>query len=145
MNGVHDLGGTDGLGPVVREQDEPVWHADWEKVCFALFPTNAVKGFFGVDEFRFGIEQMHPAEYLLSPYYEHWLHTAEHYTVKAGVIAPGELGRRTQSSLEPPAPPVPEKKAPEPAALMEPPARRGAPARRDSDRPARFAVGDRVR
>ena len=41
MNGVHDLGGTDGLGPVVPEKDEPVWHADWEKAAFALFPMNA--------------------------------------------------------------------------------------------------------
>jgi len=24
MNGVHDLGGTDGLGPVVVEENEPV-------------------------------------------------------------------------------------------------------------------------
>jgi len=31
MNGVHDLGGTDGVGPVVYEVDEPVWHADREK------------------------------------------------------------------------------------------------------------------
>jgi nitrile hydratase subunit beta len=145
MNGVHDLGGTDGLGPVVREQDEPVWHADWEKVCFALFPTNAVKGYFGVDEFRYGIEQMHPAEYLLSPYYEHWLHTATHYTVKAGVIDPEELERRTRYYLENPDAPVPEKKDPELAAFMETLVHQGVPARRESDRPAKFAVGDRVR
>jgi hypothetical protein len=29
MNGIHDLGGMHGFGPVVREKDEPVFHAEW--------------------------------------------------------------------------------------------------------------------
>ena len=36
MNGVHDMGGMHGLGPLVREMDEPVWHAPWEARVFAL-------------------------------------------------------------------------------------------------------------
>jgi nitrile hydratase len=40
---------------------------------------------------------------------------------------------------------VPDRKDPELVELMETMVRQGAPARRDSDRPARFAVGDRVR
>ena len=48
-------------------------------------------GFFGVDAFRFGIEQMHPAAYLLSPYYEHWMHTVEHYGVAKGVLDEAEI------------------------------------------------------
>ena len=31
MNGVHDLGGMDGLGPVVREANEPAFHDEWER------------------------------------------------------------------------------------------------------------------
>lgn len=145
MNGVHDLGGTDGLGPVQVEQDEPVWHADWEKAVFAMFPTNAAKGFFGVDEFRYGIEQMPAAEYLLSPYYEHWAHTIEHYAVKAGAVDPEELEKRTKYYLEHPDAQVPERTDTDLVTAMETLVRQGAPARRDSDRPARFAVGDRVR
>ena len=145
MNGVHDLGGTDGLGPVVVEKDEPVWHADWEKAAFTMFPTNSVKGYFGVDEFRYGIEQMHPAEYLLSPYYDHWAHTIEHYTVKAGAIDPEELDKRTKYYLENPDAPVPDRKDPELVSLMETIVHQGGSARRDSDRPAQFTVGDRVR
>ena len=67
MNGVHDLGGTDGLGPVAVEENEPVWHAEWEKAAFGMFPPDFRAGFFSVDMFRYGIEQMHPAEYLSSP------------------------------------------------------------------------------
>ena len=67
MNGVHDLGGTDGLGRVEVPENEPVFRADWEKAAFAMFSMCSRAGFFGVDEFRYGIEQMHPAIYLLSP------------------------------------------------------------------------------
>ena len=35
MNGVHDMGGMHGFGPVVREENEPVFHADWEGACLA--------------------------------------------------------------------------------------------------------------
>jgi nitrile hydratase len=145
MNGVHDVGGTDGLGPVVAEKDEPVWHADWEKVAFALFPTNFVKGHFNVDQFRYGIEQMHPAEYLLSEYYDHWVHAVEHYTVKAGVVDPKELEARTRHYLEHPDEPLPDRKDPALVELMEAVVRGGGSARRDTDAPALFAVGDRVR
>ena len=93
MNGVHDLGGTDGMGPVVVPENEPVWRAEWEKAAFALFATNFRAGLFGVDAFRYGIEQMPPAEYLTSPYYEHWVHTAEHYAVQGRGHRRGRAGR----------------------------------------------------
>ena len=50
MNGVHDLGGTDGLGLVPVEKDEPVWHADWEKAAFGMFsmPFGAAVGVYGI-------------------------------------------------------------------------------------------------
>ena len=96
MNGVHDLGGTDGLGPVVAAPaSEPVFHGEWEKAAFALFATSFRAGLFGVDAFRFGIEQMHPSLYLGSGYDEHWLHCAAHYAVGAGVIDSSERGART--------------------------------------------------
>ncbi|TQM01804.1 SH3-like domain-containing protein [Pseudonocardia kunmingensis] len=69
MNGVFDLGGTDGLGPVVTEENEPVFRAEWEKAAFAMFAPSFRAGLFGVDQFRHGIEKMDPAEYLLSNYY----------------------------------------------------------------------------
>ncbi len=30
MDGVHDMGGMDGFGPVQPEADEPVFHEPWE-------------------------------------------------------------------------------------------------------------------
>jgi nitrile hydratase beta subunit len=144
MNGVHDLGGTDGLGPVPVEQDEPVWHADWEKAAFGMFSMPFRAGLFGVDEFRYGIEQMHPAIYLLSPYYEHWAHTAEHYGVARGVLDPEEIEQRTRYYLENPDAPLPERSDPDLLAFVDGAVKNGAPARRESDKAPAFAVGDRV-
>ena len=39
MNGVHDMGGMHGFGPVAAEPNEPVFHHDWEKSVFALYGT----------------------------------------------------------------------------------------------------------
>ena len=36
MNGIHDMGGMHGFGPVMREENEPVFHAPWEARLFAI-------------------------------------------------------------------------------------------------------------
>ncbi len=79
-----------------------MFRAEWEKAAFATFASCFRAGFFGVDEFRLGIEQMNPAEYLLSNYYEHWVHTVEHYGIKAGVLDPrGTRGAHPALPREP--------------------------------------------
>jgi nitrile hydratase subunit beta len=35
MNGVHDMGGMHGMGPIQLEKDEPVFHAPWEARAYA--------------------------------------------------------------------------------------------------------------
>ncbi|MGI8753885.1 MAG: nitrile hydratase subunit beta [Acidimicrobiales bacterium] len=145
MNGVHDLGGTDGMGPVVVEDDEPVFHSDWERAAFAFFALSFRAGFFNVDQFRYGIEQIPPAEYLASRYYEHWLHSVEHAAVKAGAVDPDELEERTRYYLEHPDEPLPDRQDPELVSFVEAASSHGAPARRDSDATAKFRVGDAVR
>jgi len=144
MNGVHDLGGTDGLGPVVVPEHEPVFRAEWEKPAFALFATSFRAGLFGVDAFRYGIEQMPPAAYLGSPYYEHWVHTAEYYALKAGLIDEAELDAKTAYYLEHPDEPLPDRKDPDLLAFVDLAVQHGAPARRESDKTPSFTVGDLV-
>ena len=36
MNGVHDMGGMHGMGPIQYERNEPVFHEPWEGRIFAL-------------------------------------------------------------------------------------------------------------
>lgn len=94
MNGIHDLGGMDGMGPIAVEPGEPVFHADWERRVFGLFITTFAAGIFNIDEIRRAIEGMAPAHYLESAYYEHWLYALETLMVEKGVLAADELGRR---------------------------------------------------
>ncbi|MEX1082448.1 MAG: hypothetical protein WEC99_10575 [Halofilum sp. (in: g-proteobacteria)] len=73
MNGVHDLGGMHGFGPIEREADEPLFHAAWEPRVRALTILVASGGYYTIDATRYGIERMDPAEYLRAPYFERWL------------------------------------------------------------------------
>ncbi len=91
MNGVHDLGGMHGFGPVVREPNEPVFHADWEKRVFAMTLSAMGRRVCNVDEFRRAIERMPPPAYLAATYYEKWLHALESLLVEKGAVTPEEL------------------------------------------------------
>ena len=67
MNGIHDCGGMQGFGPIEREENEPVFHGDWERHIFALLNLTIAAGQYHVDEIRHSIERMAPAEYLIRP------------------------------------------------------------------------------
>ena len=94
MNGVHDTGGLDGMGPIVVEKDEPVFHADWERRVFGMFLPVFACGYFNIDEFRHAIERMGAQAYLNTSYYEHWLHAFETLLVEKGVLGADELAAR---------------------------------------------------
>ena len=71
------MGGMDGFGQVVPEQNEPVFHADWERRAYALVSLVMGAAQVNIDEFRHAIERIPPARYLASSYYERWLAAAE--------------------------------------------------------------------
>src|SRR4051794_37488723 len=96
MNGVHDMGGMHGFGPVVREEHEPVFHAEWEAHVVAINRMTRGEGLFNIDEFRHGIERMDPAHYLRSTYYERWLEAIVTNLVEKGYLAPEELDAHMQ-------------------------------------------------
>lgn len=91
MNGIHDMGGMHGFGPVVRERDEPVFHAEWERRMFALRLAVGARRFFNGDEYRRTIERMPPAQYLAASYYERWLYALENLLIEKGVVARTEI------------------------------------------------------
>lgn len=95
MNGVHDLGGMDGFGPVDVEANEPVFHHPWERVVFGLVSAMSAQRFTNVHAFRHAIERMDPTHYLSSPYYEHWLTALATLLVEKGVATGAELEART--------------------------------------------------
>ena len=103
MIGPHDLGGTARHGPVVVEKDEPVFHAPWEGKMFAL---NMLAGNWTPPEFRAVVEQMPPAEYLATSYYEHWLFQFERYCEQQGWRSREDLRQRATAVGPASAPPA---------------------------------------
>ena len=94
MDGVHDLGGMQGFGPVEREENEPVFHAAWEAAVMAMMRAGAAAGVYNIDEFRHGIERMAPAHYLRATYYEKWLDGISRLFVEKGVVGEADLASR---------------------------------------------------
>jgi nitrile hydratase len=90
VDGVHDLGGVQGFGPVEVEPDEPVFHTDWERRAFRVAIATMMAGHLQ-GRFRHAIERMDPVWYLASPYYEHWLVAAATGLVEGGLISQAEL------------------------------------------------------
>ena len=139
MNGVHDVGGMDGFGPVERESGEPVFHEAWERRVFALFLPAAFAGKLAVDEFRQAIERMGPLEYLQTSYYEHWLHAFETLLVDRGLVTKDELAAGHAASGA-------EKSEPAlPSADLAAVVAKGLSCRNDEAPPPRFREGDVVR
>lgn len=145
MNGAHDLGGVHGLGPVAPEESEPVFHSPWERRIFGITLATMGQGLYNLDEFRHGIEKMHPVHYLGSTYYEHWLYTLEKNLVARGVITEDELEAKRRHYLEDRDAPLPTREDPALVeglgALVE---TGGSSAVAVEAKPA-FGVGDRVR
>jgi nitrile hydratase len=128
MDGVHDLGGTAGFGPVEVEPDEPVFHHEWERRVLRCAIASSIAGLYSGGRFRHSIERMEPPHYLSSSYYEHWLTGVATLLVEEGVVTAEELDERAGGAF-----------------LRSRPDRGQAP-RVDGDRTVpRFAVGDRVR
>ncbi len=91
MNGVHDVGGFHCFGPVIREENEPVFHGEWEKRVFGTMCLAMIGGHFNVDELRHAIEHIAPTEYVSLPYYGKWLRGMEDRLIAHGVITREEL------------------------------------------------------
>jgi nitrile hydratase len=132
VDGVHDLGGAAGFGPVLVEADEPTFHEPWEGRVFGVAGLVLLAGGFNTPMFRHAIERMEPAHYLSSSYYEHWLTALATLAVEGGLVEREPLVARAGDAAFPLSSPV----AADP--LLAP----------LDDRPAdeaRFAVDDRVR
>lgn len=142
MNGVHDMGGMHGLGPVEIEPDEPWFHHEWERRAFALTLACGFLGEWNLDMSRFARERMPGTEYLAATYYEKWLAGLERLLVERGLVPQPELDVRRRDG----AAPVTRTGHPRvlTAANVAPLLNKGGAARVNESQPARFAPGDRV-
>ena len=139
MNGVHDMGGMHGMGPIESEPNEPVFHQPWEGRLFALRRAMGAWRRWNIDATRYQVELVPPAEYLELSYYarqfvaflemlvqKNFVSRAE---IDSGVAAPG--GSKASPALT--------------VDKAEVLVAKGVPTSRDVSVPARFQVGQAVR
>ena len=138
MNGVHDMGGMQGYGPVRPEVNEPIFHADWERSAMGLTVLMGGSGQWNIDQARSARESLPPALYLSSSYYQIWIEALERLMLARGLVHPEELG---QGQMTSPGVPLRVITADQVDAAMA----RGTPADRPIRGPARFEPGQRVR
>jgi len=95
MDGIHDLGGMEGFGEIPVENNEPVFHSEWEGQAFALnLVAIGVMQQYNPDEYRHALERMRPTDYLNASYYERVLTGVASLLIEKGVISESELTSR---------------------------------------------------
>ena len=98
MNSAHDLGGKHGFGKIDRSQTTN-FAAQWEARVFALTLASGMLGRWNLDQSRSAREQMDPAHYLNSSYYEHWLAGLEQLLIESKLLTEEELKTGLSQSL----------------------------------------------
>lgn len=89
MNGVHDMGGMHGLGPVLLEADEPVFHHRWEGRVHAMTIASPTRG--NIDAGRHERELIPGPDYLAMSYYQKWFASLSALLLKSGLVTPQEI------------------------------------------------------
>ena len=89
-DGIHDMGGMHGFGPVVVAGSEAASHERWEPRIWALSLLITIERL-GHGSRRAIREEMPPADYLRANYYERWLWSSEQSLLRKGTISEGEV------------------------------------------------------
>lgn len=76
MDGIHDMGGMHGFGPVPTAEDTS-FHHEWERTVFGIDRVLKAMGVYNIDEKRHAIERLDPQTYVSSSYFERWLYALE--------------------------------------------------------------------
>ena len=139
MNGIHDMGGMHGMGPIVEEKNEPVFHHEWEGRIFVMNRAVGAWGKWNLDASRHSKELIPPAEYLRMSYYERWVAGLVELIEQGGLATRAEIesGVPAAESVKV-APVLTVDKA---MALVA----KGVPATRNVPVTPHFKVGQRVR
>jgi nitrile hydratase subunit beta len=139
MNGVHDMGGQQGFGPVQLEDKAPLFHAPWESRAMAVTVAMGASGQWNIDLSRSARESLPPAIYLSSTYYEIWIRALEKLMLERGMVTQAELASGQQ--IEPPA----KVNKVLSRVSVDAALKAGSPTERPIDQAPLFKVGQRVR
>ncbi len=139
MNGVHDMGGMQDMGPIHEQPNEPVFHMPWEGRVFALRRGMGAWGKWNIDAMRYAIELIEPSDYLHMSYFERQFTAFLEMLVKHNFLTREELESGT---------PAPGSTKATPALTVEKAnalVAKGAPTSRRVPVTPRFRTGQQVR
>ncbi len=137
MNGVHDMGGMHGLGPVTPDSRDEPFHDRWEGRVHALTLASPSRG--NIDAGRHQRELIPGTDYLRMTYYEKWFDGLLAMLLKGDFISSAEARSGTADPAAPKATPHLL------AAAVPTVQKRPYSYERDVSAVPQFAVGDRVR
>ena len=123
MDGMHDLGGRQGFGPV-NPSNRAAFHEHWEVKINAITGRLVKQHLYNMDEYRYAIERMEPRHYIAASYYERVFTSVATLCVEKGVITREELNATAGEAV--------------------PLAREGKPGREVIVPPPDIAIGDTV-
>jgi len=138
MNGIHDMGGMQGMGPIEYENNEPVFHASWEARVHAIIRAVTATGKLKMVTGRPPIESLTAFEYLRMSYYERFLMSLTDRMIASGLVTRAEIesGHPAEGSAKS----IPALSAADVPAFM-----RRIPAMRKDQVAPRFQIGQHVR
>ena len=90
MDGIHDLGGKQGYGPIDVDDDESPFHHDWEGREWGIAQCARTPGI-TIDWWRHCRELIMPGDYLGRPYFDSWAQTDFSTYIEAGWITLEEV------------------------------------------------------
>jgi nitrile hydratase beta subunit len=139
MDGVHDMGGMHGFGPIDRFAELVLSKTDWRARMFGIELSYTQPDGFNLDWMRHVMECMPPEAYLSSEYFDRWYWRDAAILANASWVSIEELttGKAATQLAEAGDPLTPEA-VPE---LLK----KGVESRRPALRTSAFQPGDRVR
>jgi len=100
MDGIADMGGTEGWGPTHPPRvDEPVFPEPWRGRAFALTLLSIRLAGWNIDAFRHAVERLDRNAYLAEGYDGRWLNAAELVLTDSAVLAPEAVEARARNLL----------------------------------------------
>jgi nitrile hydratase subunit beta len=133
MNGIHDMGGMQGMGEIGYHDNAPSFHEAWEVRVHALVQAVQSGGL------RPYIEHIPAAEYLRMSYYERWYTALVTRLLERGVVTRAEVERGQADPAAGKATPVVTPAVARELLFRTPQTEQA------TKLPPRFCVGDRVR
>lgn len=107
MDGIHDLGGRQGFGPIDVHEPEGIFHEAWEGRVWGMMRGMTRLPDWNLDWFRHCRELIEPVDYLTRPYFDQWAQSWAAMLVNSGAATIEELATgRSRSALQGLKPPM---------------------------------------